>query len=409
MQPTHRLLKNYTMKTTGISCMLLLLLAYSACKKEDPIAPQARGTLIGVEQKRQLSLSEVVDNVDELSISPTARYGVTLYNLTYRTECKGRQIDTKGLLMLPDQIDTVYLIAYFHGTQLPLDLGNIYTPDNAIPSNYNGGKTNFQEVRNMGLSWASAGYVVFMPDYIGFGSTRNQEHPYLNYPEMFKANIDGLLATKTFLSDKGLHYDNRLFLTGWSQGGGAALSAHRYIQQEYAAQFTIVASSGLSGPYHFSRFVAEILSRKDEDLNSINIFSWGIYALNKFSPSPRPSDQLFSYPVYDQYAAILPPSKKPSEILNSYFLSRIINGTDTGFAALIRSNTFSEGWTPVGKVFLHHGDADDLVYYFNSVDAKNSLSAAGGDVTLYTYPGGNHATDLGNYISRTLQDFNPLK
>lgn len=387
----------------------LLLLFVTACKKDDTLEFKERGTLIEFEQKAHVSVADAIANVDELSIANTAVTGVTLYSITYRTECNGEQLDTKGMLFVPDNLDSVYLIAYFHGTQLPLKLLNAYDSDNTIPSNYDGGKENFQEPRNMGLAWASAGYTVFMPDYVGFGNTKDNEHPYLYYPEMFKANIDGLLAAKKFIADKSWKYDNRLFLTGWSQGGGACLSAHRYIQEGYTSQFTVVASSGLAGPYHFNKFIDTLLSKKDEELNISNIFSWGIYAVNKFSDNPRPTDQLYAYPVYDQVAAIFPPSKKPSEIFSSYFLSKIIDGSDKQFRALLDKNTFSEGWTPTGKVFLHHGDADDVVYYFNSVDAKNSLTAAGGDVTFYSYPGGGHGTELGNYINNTLNDFNLLK
>lgn len=290
--------------------VLLLFLIISSCKKDNLLAFKERGSLIGVEIKGHLTASQVVENIDKLSAQETALHGVTSYVITYRTEYDGKQIDTKGLLMVPDDMDSVYLIAYFKGTQLPVKLLDFYDSKNETPSNYGGGKENFGETRNMGLTWASAGYTVFIPDYIGFGSTIDKEHPYLYYPEMFKANIDGLLATKQFITDKGFTYDNRLFLTGWSQGGGACLSAHKYIQESYTSAFTVVASSGLAGPYHFNRFIDVLLSKKDEDLNISNIFSWGVYSLNKFSALKRPTDQIFAYPVYDQFAAIFPPPQK---------------------------------------------------------------------------------------------------
>jgi pimeloyl-ACP methyl ester carboxylesterase len=387
----------------------LLFVIISSCKKDNSLEFKERGSLIAFEQKGHFTARQIVENVDKLSVQGTAVHGVTYYSITYRTEYDGKQIDTKGLLILPDDVDSVYLIAYFKGTQLPVKLLNFYDSQNETPSNYNGGKENFLETRNMGLTWASAGYTVFMPDYIGFGSTIDKEHPYLYYPEMFKANIDGLIATKQFIANKGLAYDNRLFLTGWSEGGGACLSAHKYIQETYTSEFTVVASSGLAGPYHFNRFIDVLLSKKDEDLNISNIFSWGVYSLNKFSDLKRPTDQIFAYPVYDQFAAMFPPSKKISETLNNYFLSKIMDDTDVKFRQVLDKNTFSEGWKPVGKVYLHHGDADNVVYFFNSTDARDGLTAAGGDVKLYTYPGGGHVTELENYITKTLGDFNLLK
>ena len=62
-----------------------------------------------------------------------------------------------------------------------------------------------------------------------------------------------------------------------------------------------------------------------------------------------------------------------------------------------------------GKVFLHHGDEDDLVPVYNTEDAYNGLTAAGGDIKKYIYPGGTHISELGNFISNTLTEFNLLK
>jgi dienelactone hydrolase len=111
------------------------------------------------------------------------------------------------------------------------------------------------ETRNIALGWASAGFAVFVPDYIGFGITSDKEHPYLAYDELFKSNVDGLLAVKQFLSQQDITYDNRLFLAGWSQGAGACLSAHKFIQEQYASEFTVTASSSLAGPYNFRHFI----------------------------------------------------------------------------------------------------------------------------------------------------------
>lgn len=378
----------------------------TACSKDEVLSYKERGTLIESAEGMHMSKSQLIESVDELSISNIASHSVKLFYLTYRTEYQGKAINSKGLLLVPDDIDTINLLAYFHGTQLPLKIAGI---EKQIPSFYKGGKEDFLEVRNMGLTWASAGYTVFIPDYIGYGITSEKEHPYLYFPEMFKSNVDGLLAAKEFLTAKGYTENKRLFLTGWSQGAGACLSAHQYIQEDYTGQFTVIASSGLAGPYNFSGFLDDVLKKKNEEVNIISICSWAIYAINKFSYLKRPTDQIWSYPVYDQLSAVNPPSKVPVDIFNNYFLSKVINLSDKPFREVIKNNSFHENWLPVGKVFLHHGDADNVVPYFNSVDAFSGLTAAGGDIKLYSYPGGDHASELGNYIINTLNDFNTLR
>ncbi|WP_222166405.1 alpha/beta hydrolase family protein [Edaphocola aurantiacus] len=391
--------------------MLCCTLLFGACtKNHTPNDTQARGSLISSTKIGHLTAAEIAAHADKFNAQPMVSHGVTYHSITYRTVYKGQPIDSRGLLLIPDNADTTYLLAYFHGTHLPINLGEFYQSKFESPSNYDGRSTGFLETRNIALIWASAGYTVFLPDYIGFGATSDKEHPYLMYPEMFKCNIDGLLAAKKFIQNQGTVYDNRIFLSGWSQGGGACLSAHKYIQEQYASDFTVTASSGLAGPYNFKGFIDTILSKRNDELNIINIFSWGVYSLNKFSDKlQRPTDQIFSYPVYDQYAAIFPPSKTPSKVLNEYFLKRIMDGTDTKFVQVMEENTYDHGWKPVGKVFLHHGEADNVVYYFNSTDARDGLTAAGGDVTLHSYPGGTHDSELENYVRNTLTDFNALK
>jgi len=217
------------------------------------------------------------------------------------------------------------------------------------------------------------------------------------------------LAARQFLADGNYKTSNKLYITGWSQGGGACLSAHKYIQEQYSNIFSVAASSSLSGPHNFERFALDIFNRRQEEVKTMLVFGWAMYSLNKFSTSlQRPTDQIFSYPVYDQVAAIITPSNVPDKVFNNFFMNRIISGSDVPFRTALTNNSIHQGWRPVGKVFLHHGDADDIVPYFNSVDANAGLIAAGGDVKFYTYPGGKHDTELSNFIMNTINDFEGL-
>ena len=198
----------------SILTITIILFFAASCKKDDSIAPgnYNRGNLIEAVEKGTISKAGVIERVTELDADALAQYDVTYERITYRTQYMGKPIDSRGLLILPKGVPKVCLLMYCHGTELPsvrLDVEKI------TPSLYDGGKEDFRDVRNMGLTWASAGYTVFIPDYIGFGLTLGKDHPYLYYPEMFISNIDGLLAVKERLQQKGLPYDNRLFLTGW--------------------------------------------------------------------------------------------------------------------------------------------------------------------------------------------------
>lgn len=384
-----------------------LLLGLAACSgptSDNPMPTGKRGSLLQANPGQLLTLSQIVASVPEFSIQDVARYDATCYVLTYQTDYQGQPAVTRGMLMLPRGVKAPRLIAYFHGTQPPISVVDKTT----IPSNYGGQAKDFYEVRAMGLTWAAAGYAVFLPDYMGYGSTTDREHPYMCFGEMFKSNVDGLLAVKAFLASQGYPPDKRLLLAGWSQGGGATLSAHRFLQEQYPNDFTVLASSGLAGPYNFKGYIDYVLRQRSQPQSVVLITSWSIYALNRFGGIKRPTDQIWSYPVYDQLSAALPPSTIPDKIFNQRFLAGLLTGSDQAFTLLLQANSFHQNWRPVGKVFLHHGDADDVVPYFNSVDAYQGLKAQGADVTLYTYPGAKHDTEVSKFVLTTLADFNQL-
>ncbi|MDL2296696.1 lipase family protein [Bacteroidales bacterium OttesenSCG-928-B11] len=394
-------------KKKKLILLFLFSLSIISCDTDDRPLVGDRGEIINYKKTGELSKEQVIKNISEYDASDIARFGVSYYVLEYSTIYVDRPINTRGLLLIPHDVSYPEFIAYFHGTHPPISLS---VAKKQAPSTYDGSgndwtNMSYLEVRNIGLAWASAGYAVFLPDYIGYGTTADKEHPYIYYPELFKANVDGIIAALSAMDEMGYGKTKDVLLTGWSQGGGAALSAHKLIQEQYSNRLNIIATSALAGPYNFVSFLNDVLENKDKDNSIMHMVSWAAYSLNKFSDLKRPTDQIFSYPVYDQMASLTPPSKKPAEIFNNFLVANILSCEDLQFWEIVKKNSFHKGWRPTGKVFLHHGDADDTVPYYNSVEAYEGLKAMGGDITLHTYKGGSHKTELNYYVKNTLKDF----
>lgn len=382
-----------------------LLLIFTACKKEATLSVSP-GTLIETNEVKTISRSECVQLVDSADISSVAQYDVRLIEIVYATEYDGKTIETSGMLFVPVGKDTVHFVTYNHGTVVPLKL---FKMDEATPSLFTGQSVGFGEIRNVGLTWASAGYTVFMPDYVGYNRTRDKEHPYIYYPELFKSIYHGDLAVKSYIQSQSAYYDNRMFLAGWSQGGGASLSAHRYFEQNYPGTFTIVASLNLSGPYNFKRFIRSVFENKETANDKISIYSWALYSLNKFSELKRANDRFYSYSVYDQVSAFNPPSTVPADIFNNFFIKQIVDGSDVAMNSVIERNSMINGWNPQGKIYLYHGDADDFVPYFNSEDCYEGLLQLGTDIHFTTYPGATHYTVFPKYLIDAKNQMDLLK
>ncbi|RUT40319.1 hypothetical protein EJP82_25190 [Paenibacillus anaericanus] len=115
---------------------------------------------------------------------------------------------------------------------------------NDVPSLYHGQTAqptaDFSEVRMMILTFASKGYVVSAPDYAGYNVSKNLNHPYNIESELADYSIDMLRATKELVKQLKIKTESKVFLTGWSEGGGAALATQKYIEQKYPKEFILL-------------------------------------------------------------------------------------------------------------------------------------------------------------------------
>ena len=383
---------------TYIWVLFVPALLLAACsEKNTPTPTPQRGDVLKQEQVRQLSKPEIRALVTDSVADEYIKYEVTCYRLTYSSVYEGDSITTTALMLVPDNAEDTKLCVYMHGTIIPIDE---LTAKQQMPSNYfNSTRPSGGEVATCGLPLAASGFTVVMPDYIGFGPTANKEHPFVYYPELHYANIDALRAMRNALKISA-DEPQLVWLGGYSQGGGAALSLHYYIQKYYSKEFKVVSSSCLSGPYNYVGQIEGVL-RDNIPVPSV-LISWSAYVLNRFDVHRNP-DQIFAFTVTDQTSAITNFYGSIKDIFRPYFIENVLNGSDTEWIEASKRNSFHEGWTPEGRVFLHHGNKDNVVPYFNTVDAYKGLTAAGGEVTVFTYDGKEHTNVTPSYIKNTLQ------
>ena len=96
--------------------------------------------------------------------------------------------------------------------------------------------------------------LTIMPDYIGYGVSKNLPHPYLNHDVCAINSIDALTAGYDLFNDNvesGMSQDWRLYLAGASQGAANAIAVHKYMDTnlELAAKWNFASSNCSSGPY----------------------------------------------------------------------------------------------------------------------------------------------------------------
>lgn len=96
------------------------------------------------------------------------------------------------------------------------------------------------------------GYAVIMPDYVGYGLSRDEVHPYLHWRSAAQTAVDLLNCMPDLLAYYGYSYPTDVVIDGYSQGGAVALGVARQLEEmEYQGgiDWTIRKLYAGAGPY----------------------------------------------------------------------------------------------------------------------------------------------------------------
>lgn len=126
-------------------------------------------------------------------------------------------IPVSGLLGIPqNDPKTPSLLSLQHGTIIGSE---------GAPSNY----PNSQAESGLNLI-ASLGFVTIMPDYIGYGVSKNIMHPYFDKKYSAQSVVGMIKAVKEYLKKQEISVSGRLFLLGYSEGGYTTMAAQQAIE-----------------------------------------------------------------------------------------------------------------------------------------------------------------------------------
>jgi hypothetical protein len=137
----------------------------------------------------------------------------------------GAPVTVSGGIVVPELAAASIkgIVLFFHGTTV--QRSNV--PSNFITAGNPGGSYSGMLLAAV---WASQGYVVVMPDFIGLGDDTADPHPYVIYPqEDAQSGLAMVKAARTYLAGK-VSGRMPLFITGYSEGGAYALEAAHLMQ-----------------------------------------------------------------------------------------------------------------------------------------------------------------------------------
>jgi pimeloyl-ACP methyl ester carboxylesterase len=361
--------------------------------------------LIGTYSKTDLATraGSLTGNADPITIAIVTsllKYEIKAYKIVYKTKnTDGTEIQASGALIIPTVTDAIPMISQQHGT---------IRTDAQAPSNYQTSSESYTTASIFG----SNGFIVACPDYLGYGVSKNIEHPYEHRESLAQASLDMIRASSEFIAKEKINWNKKLMITGYSQGGFATMSLQKKIEEQFPNEFNLVASSCGAGAYNKTQFMKDLINNPSVGNAGYNqLYIWVTLTYNRIYGLNRLMNTYFKEP----YAADIQANGNNANVKVSLnlafadaFKKGVNDGTDTKFLDAVKDNDVFD-WAPKTETQLIHGNADPLVSYSNSVTAEKAMKAKGGKVVLLTTDGGTHESTISDYALKTYSFFSGKK
>lgn len=370
----------------GRICLIIVCIGvlFSACKEvNEPEAKNYR-YIVSHTSKAQVALEEIKFEIawaktlypDLGPFSALVKSDIDVQKIIYSTTFMGKKVQASGLVYLPRKAGDYPVLCFQNGTN---------TLFSQAPSmNSENGLLYILE------SVASMGYIVVVPDYIGFGESQQLPHPFLHAASMVQSILDMLRAVREFTTEENsmAKSTKELYIFGYSLGGWATMQLQKEIETNYAGEFNLKASACAAGPYS--------LEYMNHYISSLTYYPnpyFLAYLLNAYTVMGIVDNPLSDF-VNPPYASIIPGlydgkhsgasinaslTPRVDSLLTSDYRTRCV--TDPKFAsfnkALTDNSVKVSDWKISTPTRLFHGSNDSVVPAGMSEKIMQDLLAAG--------------------------------
>ncbi len=295
------------------------------------------------------------------------RYDVDIYDITYKSFWHDSTcILASGLVFVPRDLGKPMAeVVYHHGTRVE-----------------KGRKDKIGGVDYLCLGLAVDGYLVLQPDYIGLGHG-DKFHLYQQYKSLGQATVDMIYAVRELNDTLRIRLNQQLFLTGYSEGGYAAVAANKYIQESYP-DIKVTATAGNSGAYDMAGVQSEVMFRKYGHPHYLPFLLQGLNEVYHIVPDIRsvyksPYDSIIPAILDGQHSFkeiddVLP--EIPKDMLRDTFVDLFLHNPDFLLHKALNDNSLCY-WKPENPIQFCYCDKDEQVTYLNSFVARDGMKKLG--------------------------------
>ncbi|MEA2100170.1 MAG: lipase family protein [Campylobacterota bacterium] len=259
------MLKN--LRNKSISLVLVSSLAmFAGCSDIENTEENIVGNnFVDAEILDDINDSVMLNVLDYANIDATnafgykSAFGYKAVKITYNTKGQNDEnIVASGLLVIPTISDkykeslasvgksfSVSMICDNH----PTILTNAEAPSNIEI------KDNDMPDHPLAISMTGfAGFAGIYPDYIGYGESNGENHPYMIKKASARASLDMIRASQKYMTDNNIVFNSQLYISGYSQGGYTAMALAEEIETNHNDEFTLMGVAPMAGPYLVDAF-----------------------------------------------------------------------------------------------------------------------------------------------------------
>lgn len=314
---------------------------------------------------------------------------IELQKITYTSiDEDGKRVILSGLMAWPGGGAPNGLVVFCHGTIQDRD---------ASPSKWKGAE-NGSEAETATLAFATGGYAVIIPDYLGLGDHK-ATHPYPRNIINSQSAVDIIDPARELARRKGYDIGSKLYVTGYSEGGGIAMAATQKLERLVGPRYRVEKSAPASGPYDVSGATRDFMLVQPTDKTGfvvrLYLLSYAAYYLRKhsnvkiseyFKPSMansiwlnynrNPSDANL-IKALGLTAVLMRAKNDLRNVLTARFLKALqtLDRRDALVSALIDDDVFD--WAPRTPMLLINLEGDGVVSPENTTNAYNSMRRRG--------------------------------
>jgi pimeloyl-ACP methyl ester carboxylesterase len=383
---------------------------HQSCKDDQDAPKTEHNTLVSYEkissvtsQKIQLGFTVLTLAYPELNgMNFGSPVDADIYRVNYKTSLNNMELIASGIVCIPKSTGAFPILSFQNGTNT----------SNAKAPSQNLNSEQFVLLENL----AGLGYIITIPDYIGFGESNDILHPYYHRQSSDASVINLIKATQEMLEEKAItsSSNGKLFMLGYSQGGWATLSAFQTLETNNTTGLEPIAASCGAGAYNLMEVAKHILSN--------NMYGSPVY-LPYFIESHQRNglmatnlDLYFNKPYTDTIPALFNGNTYLGTINSALndTISRLMTpdilqnfATDARFEPLRQELLMNsvDAWQVKGKLLFTHGKSDPVVPPFESenIVAKfRNLGISENQVQLIMLEGKDHGSGLLPWIIKSL-------